>query len=353
MSARVRRKKRSTPGAGSGAGSRRAAQLGLVVLVAAAAAVAASLLVVRRSEANVDVVVVARSVDWESAGLGRLRLGSIKGFDKIQTSADTAIQPARGSACPVPAGARAVMLRVPSSQGPIPGVSLGSLDFRPGDRLRLNMEDDVWTLGVSRTSSRPGEPAALVRASLQVRDGAAVDVLTNPPADGGPCALRAGAIELSRPAALSLHIAPAGGNLSGELTEERLPIQGPIRFSETTEREIAGTPLRRAIPTVVRGEVTLLDAGAKKIALSPREELAIRVGHGDLVSLEGLADGYSLRLQATVTELAVGSPARNLLPSWLEYLHANNPLRLYWGALAFLVGIGMTAYKALFKRSDA
>jgi hypothetical protein len=87
--------------------------------------------------------------------------------------------------------------------------------------------------------------------------------------------------------------------------------------------------------------------------LRSHEELRFIQARGEIRSI-GLKDGgLALNFRGRVRGMASGSLAhpRNLMPRWLDWLRANQPLSLLWGSAVYLFGLS-TAVRQWWKKND-
>jgi hypothetical protein len=81
------------------------------------------------------------------------------------------------------------------------------------------------------------------------------------------------------------------------------------------------------------GELLRLDAGPD--AYAP----AIEFSHRLTTEVNGPDNLYSVRFHGTVTALKTGEQEKSLLPTWLEWLQAQQSAVLFWGAVAYVTGL--------------
>ena len=109
----------------------------------------------------------------------------------------------------------------------------------------------------------------------------------------------------------------------------------------------------RAVSTVQSGSVYLEELGGRELKLRSHEELRFTQARGEIRSI-GLKDGgLALNFRGRVRGMASGSLAhpRNLMPRWLDWLRANQPLSLLWGSAVYLFGLS-TAVRQWWKKND-
>jgi hypothetical protein len=109
----------------------------------------------------------------------------------------------------------------------------------------------------------------------------------------------------------------------------------------------------RAVSTVQSGSVLLEELGDRELKLRAHEELRFAHARGEIRSI-GLKDGsLALNFHGRVRGMATGplEHPRNLMPRWLDWLRANQPLSLLWGSAIYLFGL-TTAVRQWWKKND-
>jgi hypothetical protein len=122
-----------------------------------------------------------------------------------------------------------------------------------------------------------------------------------------------------------------------------------MRIDEVSEDN--KTTVRRA-STLQSGSVFLNELGARELRLRTQQGLRFTQARGEIRSI-GLSDGkLAVNFHGRVRGMASGSldHPRSLMPSWLDWLRANQPLSLLWGAALYLFGIS-TAVRQWWKRN--
>lgn len=99
----------------------------------------------------------------------------------------------------------------------------------------------------------------------------------------------------------------------------------------------------RQISSVLAGSLYFSSLNGKAYKLREAEELRLNSVDGNLVSVLLTASQATLRFDGTASNLTTGSPpyARTLMPTWLEWLRAQEPLALLWGTTLSLVGVAL------------
>lgn len=119
-----------------------------------------------------------------------------------------------------------------------------------------------------------------------------------------------------------------------------ITVQG-LAFDEV--ETLAGdhaTHVRRA-STLRSGQLHLLALDRRQLALRRGELLTLGGASGELRELEAAAGTLKLRFAGEVRTLSrgEGAHARTLMPTWLEWLRANQALALVWGSGLGLFGL--------------
>ncbi len=123
-----------------------------------------------------------------------------------------------------------------------------------------------------------------------------------------------------------------------------------MRIDEVSQ---GGKTAVRSVSTLQSGRVFLEELGGRELRLRAHEGLRFVEARGEIRSI-GLSDGWlAVNFHGRARGMASGSleHPRNLMPRWLEWLRANQPLSLLWGAAVYLFGIS-TAVWQWWKKND-
>jgi hypothetical protein len=199
----------------------------------------------------------------------------------------------------------------------LPAGSRVGLRSAPGaTRVHLSLLAPGARLHVSQTGCTSGQSARQVRERVLSLGDEEVD------------------LEIQVPEGSRIAFAPAIG-------------ASAIAFDEV--EQLAGDDRThvRLVSTVREGRVRLPALGGKEWPLRRGERLDLTRTRGDLRELEAGAGMLTLRYSGEVSGLARGDAphAQNLMPTWLEWLRANQSLSLLWGSLFYLVGLSMAVWR--------
>lgn len=111
-----------------------------------------------------------------------------------------------------------------------------------------------------------------------------------------------------------------------------------VRIDEVSQ---GGRSVVRRVSTLHSGSVFYDELAGRELRLRAREALRFEEARGEIRAVH-FADGrLVVDFHGRVRGMASGSldHPRNLMPSWLEWLRANQPLALLWGAVLYLFGL--------------
>lgn len=192
-----------------------------------------------------------------------------------------------------------------------------TLDFAgaPGDSIRVQSD----LLGAMRLES-PDTSAALVRFETP-------DQLT---AAGAPGAFRVG---------LTL---PEGGTWSLHPMAVR-----ELSVVEQRDQADAAVPATERLSTLLGGSLFFEALGGRERAIRPGELLEMDDAAGVIRAMRATPAGVELVFHGRVRGLRAGSGASqaSLMPTWLEWLRAQQALALLWGSAFYLFGLAMATRK--------
>jgi hypothetical protein len=109
----------------------------------------------------------------------------------------------------------------------------------------------------------------------------------------------------------------------------------------------------RAVSTVQSGSLYWEDLGGRELKLRAHEGLRFAQARGEIRSIVLKEGGLALNFHGRVRGMASGSleHPRNLMPRWLDWLRANQPLSLLWGSAIYLFGLA-SAVRQWWKKND-
>jgi hypothetical protein len=111
-------------------------------------------------------------------------------------------------------------------------------------------------------------------------------------------------------------------------------------FIEKATETSGGRQVLSFVSAINKGELTVLATG-EGVELRPGVPLRLEGNAGALSDLELSPDGLRIAYDGEVHGLSLGSPAfaRNLMPTWLDYLVHEQRLGFFWSAVVFLWGL--------------
>jgi hypothetical protein len=234
-----------------------------------------------------------------------------------------------------PAGAARVLLQAASAPGggtislaPLVGAAGAEVTLRTSDvpnELRLSVKglDASVRADVSGTIT-----ALLPRQAKQTINAATPQAVALAP---GP-----GDVDLDLVA-----LNPAVSPLAPSLAISTLAL---VRIDEVSQ---GGRSVVRRVSTLHSGSVFFDELAGRELRLRAREALRFGEARGEIRALR-FADGrLVVDFHGRVRGMASGSldHPRDLMPSWLEWLRANQPLALLWGAALYLFGLLTTLWQ--------
>ena len=109
----------------------------------------------------------------------------------------------------------------------------------------------------------------------------------------------------------------------------------------------------RAASTIRSGSVYLEELGGRELRLRANEGLRFAEAFGEIRSIARQGGGLALNFHGRVRGMVCGplEHPRNLMPRWLDWLRANQPLSLLWGSALYLFGLS-TAVRQWWKKND-
>jgi hypothetical protein len=123
-----------------------------------------------------------------------------------------------------------------------------------------------------------------------------------------------------------------------------------MHIDEVTEDDKTAV---RAVSTVQSGSLYWEELGGRELQLRAHEGLRFTHARGEIRSIRLKDGGLALNFHGRVRGMSSGSleHPRNLMPRWLEWLRANQPLSLLWGSAIYLFGLS-TAVRQWWKKND-
>ena len=234
-----------------------------------------------------------------------------------------------------PGGAARALLQAASGAGggtislaPLVGAAGAEVTLRTSDvpnELRLSVKglDGSVRVDVSGTISARLSPQP--RQTIDAATPQAVELAPGP-----------GEVDLDLVA-----LNPAVSPLAPSLAISTLTL---ARIDEVSQ---GGRSVVRRISTLQSGSVFFEELGGREHRLRAREALRFREARGEIRAVR-VADGrLVVNFHGRVRGMASGSLDRphNLMPSWLEWLRANQPLGLLWGTALYLFGLLTTLWQ--------
>lgn len=134
---------------------------------------------------------------------------------------------------------------------------------------------------------------------------------------------------------------PAASPLAPSLAISTLAL---VRIDEVSQ---GGRSVVRRVSTLHSGSVFFDELSGRELRLRAREALRFGEARGEIRAVR-FADGrLVVNFHGRVRGMASGSldHPRDLMPSWLEWLRANQPLALLWGAALYLFGLLTTLWQ--------
>jgi hypothetical protein len=117
-----------------------------------------------------------------------------------------------------------------------------------------------------------------------------------------------------------------------------------VRIDEVAQ---GGRSVVRRVSTLHSGSVFFDELAGRELRLRAREALRFDEVRGEIRELR-LADGRLIvNFHGKVRGMASGSleHPRRLMPSWLDWLRANQPLALLWGSALYVFGLLTTLWQ--------
>lgn len=129
--------------------------------------------------------------------------------------------------------------------------------------------------------------------------------------------------------------------LAGSLSATALSLARVEQFGEEGRSHV------RHASTIESGRLFMLSLNGQEKALRPGEEIAFAQVRGELRSMEPRAPLIALRFhgQADGMVAGFGASARDIMPTWLEWLRSNQSLSLLWGSVLYALGLFATLLK--------
>ena len=318
---------------------RRSNRAAVAVLFAATVAIASVLLLarVRETEVELDLVVSELRFDVDA----RQQLTDMMQLASIGTSGlSHVVLPGADAAGRMPA--EAVRLSTEATGNAAGTITLAPIVVpgRTEVTLRIGDRPGELRLSVNRfEGALRADVSGTIRVIVPRR---AQQTLIAPTPQ--PIVLMAGA------ANVDMELAPLS---AGELSvAPGLTITGlsMMRIDEVSEGDKVTV---RPASTLQSGSVFLEELGGREVQLRRHEGLRFTAAHGEIRSI-GLKDGeLTVNFHGQVRGMASGSleHPRNLMPTWLEWLRANEPLSLLWAAAIYLFGAA-TAVRQWWKKDE-
>jgi len=129
-----------------------------------------------------------------------------------------------------------------------------------------------------------------------------------------------------------------GGLFSPSVAISNLSLLSVDRFQD------AEHTLVRQMSTIISGTIFMESMNGESFPLRHGELIQFRKVQGEIRNLTVQDDKITLNFHGKVTGLTsgAGENRRSLMPSYLEWLHANHGLSLFWGAALYLFGLIIT-----------
>lgn len=159
------------------------------------------------------------------------------------------------------------------------------------------------------------------------------------------------AVELAPgPADFDLDLAPSNtavAVLAPELTISELILMRIDEVSQGTQTVV------RRVSTIQSGSAYFDELGGRELRLRAHDSLRFASARGEIRSLRVSNGSLAVNFHGRVSGMASGplQHPRDLMPRWLEWLSANRPLSLLWGAAIYLFGL-LTAVRQWWTKSD-
>ena len=160
-------------------------------------------------------------------------------------------------------------------------------------------------------------------------------------------------IAATTPQTAALVPGPADLDLDLIALNPALPVLAPslaistlalVRIDEVAQ---GGRSVVRRVSTLHSGSVFFDELAGREMHLRSHEGLRFDEAQGEIRELR-FADGLlTVNFHGIVRGMASGSleRPRNLMPSWLEWLRANQPLALLWGSALYVFGLLTTLWQ--------
>jgi hypothetical protein len=129
-----------------------------------------------------------------------------------------------------------------------------------------------------------------------------------------------------------------GGLFSPSIAISNLSLLSVDRYQD------AEHTLVRHMSTIISGTIFMESMNGESFPLRHGELIQFRKVQGEIRNLTVQDDKITLNFHGKVTGLTsgAGENRRSLMPSYLEWLHANHGLSLFWGAALYLFGLIIT-----------
>ncbi|MFZ2650909.1 MAG: hypothetical protein WA210_12485 [Burkholderiaceae bacterium] len=117
-----------------------------------------------------------------------------------------------------------------------------------------------------------------------------------------------------------------------------------VRVDEVSQ---GGLSVERRVSTLHSGRVFFDELAGRELTLRPRETLRFDAVQGAIRQLRFVDGRLIVNFHGTVRGMSSGPSdfPRNLMPSWLEWLRASQPLALLWGSVLSLFGLLATLWQ--------
>lgn len=308
-------------------------------LFAAILAVASVLLVARVGETEVELDLVASelrfTVDSRQQLTDMMQLASLgtSGLESVMLPGTDAAHSAPAPAVRLLADATGAAAGT-ISLAPLVVPAQAEVTLRIGDvpgeiRLSINRFSDVVRADVSGSvgvTVQRRAPKTLVTATPQ------------------PIVLVPGSADID------LDLAPLSAGATFVAAGLTITNLSMVRVDEVSQGD--KTVVRR-VSTLQSGSVFLEELGGRELRLRAREGLRFTEARGEIRSIGLKVGQLTVNFHGEVRGMASGSleHPRNLMPRWLEWRRANEPLSLLWGAAVYLFGVA-TAVRQWWKKDE-
>jgi uncharacterized integral membrane protein len=146
------------------------------------------------------------------------------------------------------------------------------------------------------------------------------------------------------PADVDLDLVPLNPGVSPLAPSLAISTLALVRIDEVSQ---GGRSVVRRVSTLHSGSVFFNELSGRELRLRAREALRFGAARGEIRAVRFTDGRLIVDFHGRVRGMASGSldHPRDLMPSWLEWLRANQPLALLWGAALSLFGLLTTLWQ--------